>query len=146
MRDTYMLRYNLIFLILRRWCFCGAGEQSETVRAHRGAVGSRISQRELTSLNFRPYVDLPFSRDQHDNACSPTQSFFFIGHGFHPSNICSPLVTAYTHVFFMSQVLRLRIACFPIVTMLILSLVGCISQLHLLGSPPDKAIYCRNIK
>ena len=27
---------------------------------------------------------------------------FLIGHGLHPHNACSPLVTAYTHVFHVS--------------------------------------------
>ena len=37
------------------------------------------------------------------NVSSPTQCLFSIGHGLHPCIACSPLVTAYTHAFFLCR-------------------------------------------
>ena len=55
------------------------------------------------SQNSRPYTVLKFSCDSNGHASSPTQCLSFIGHGLHPCNAFSPLVTAYTHAFFYAS-------------------------------------------
>ena len=78
------------------------------------------------SQNSSTYIVLKHPGDLHGYASSPprwswfspTQCLFSIGHDLHP-----------------------RIACFPLVTLLILSTAGCICQLHPLGSLQVKAIY-----
>ena len=72
----------------------------------------------------------------------------------HPRNTCFSLATVYTHAmlvlhwpqltpthFFMCQVLCPHICFFPVVTLLILSTTGCISQIHPSGLLTVKAIY-----
>ena len=135
------IKISYIF-ILWQWCLCGAEEQSESVHIQRRScqesdqpAGTDFSQ------NSRPYIVLKLPRDPCGHTSSPTQCSFFIGHVLHPRNDCSPLVTTYTHTFFMLWISCPRIACFLVVTLLILSTTRCICQLHPPSPSPIKAIY-----
>ena len=125
--------------MFRRWTV------GERVRTNKGAVRSRNSQRKLNFCqNSGPHIVLKLPRDPNGHVSSPTQYLFSGGHCLHPRIACSPLVTAYSHAFFfIHKVTHLRISTFRLVTSLILSMTGYISQLHLLGSSLVKAIYYR---
>ena len=45
----------------------------------------------------RSYIVLKLPHNPYAHASSSTQCLFSIGHGLHPRNACSQLVTAYTH-------------------------------------------------
>ena len=60
------------------------------------------------SPNSQPYIFLKLLCHPHTMLAfhwpflTSTRCLFFIGHGWHSCNVCSPLVTAYTHAFLVS--------------------------------------------
>ena len=84
------------------------------VRTHGEAAGSHNCQQKLTSTKILDLIEYQNSHVTH------MQCLFFIGHDLHPC-----------------------IACFPVITLLILSTV---CQQYLLGSLQVKAIYYRDDK
>ena len=75
------------------WSMRAVWESSYTRRSCRE---SKQPTRSNFSQNSRPYIVLKYPCDSRACASSPTQYLFFIGHGLHPRNPCSPLVTAFT--------------------------------------------------
>ena len=97
------------------WSRRADGESSYTQRS---CLKSEQPAGTDFSRNSRIERVLKLSREPPGHASSPTQCFFFIGHGLHPC-----------------------IACFPVVTLLILPTARCISQLHPPGSSQVKRQY-----
>ena len=125
---------RLLLNFLFRFNFQSVRENKKNkhrIKTHKGTDRGRNSQVGTNfRQNSRPYVVLKLQHDPNGYAYSPTQCLFFFGHGLHPFNVCSPLVTAYTHALFV----------FPEVT-LILSMTRCICQLHPPVSLQIKATY-----
>ena len=123
-KEHVYIKYNLKFLFFDD-DDCVKQESSHT----HGAVESRKNRRKL---NFRPNSRSYIALKTHATHMAKP---------LHSRNAYSPLVTATPTHFCVSGITPMHISFFLVVTLLILTITGCICQLHPLGSSPVKAVY-----
>ena len=99
-------RYNLIFLFVDGdVCDWWESNRWESSCTRRSCLESELLAGTDLSQNSRFYVILKLPRDPyamfifHLSRLKPTHCLLFIGHGLHPRNTHSPLVTTYTLTF-----------------------------------------------
>ena len=137
---THTHTYNLIFLFFNGDA-CGEQESSQRECVQRSCWESKQPVGSDFSQNSRTYIVLKLPCDSHS-------------HNSSPCNTCFPLAMVYTYTmlvldlswlipmhFFIPQVHAHALLVFPAVTLLILSTIRCIYQVHLPGSLLVKAIY-----
>ena len=92
--------------------------------------------------NSRSYIVLKVWSDTQDHASLLTQYLLIIDHSLHQRNACSSWNIVYINTILISinHGLHQRIISFLVITLLILSTVGCIYQQHPPGLSEVKAI------